>query len=161
MTTLTASPSSVMTVPASSTRSPRSWRPTTATGSAARCRSWPAPSAGIVVVTLPEGRAADFTAAVQALPDLTIVVHDVDAAEAEEPDSRSITVELLGNDRPGLVRELTAVFAEHGLSIEEIETGSYEAPMAGGRLFEALLVVPVPKGTDADALRADLGSPWS
>ena len=50
--------------------------------------------AGIVVVTLPEGRAADFTAAVQALPDLTIVVHDVDAAEAEEPDSR-ITVELL------------------------------------------------------------------
>ena len=28
--------------------------------------------------------------------------------------------------------------------------------MAGGRLFEALLVVPVPKGTDADALRADL-----
>ena len=111
--------------------------------------------AGIVVVTLPEGRAADFTAAVQALPDLTIVVHDVDAAEAEEPDSR-ITVELLGNDRPGLVRELTAVFAEHGLSIEEIETGSYEAPMAGGRLFEALLVVPVPKGTDADALRAYL-----
>ncbi len=111
--------------------------------------------AGIVVVTLPDGRAADFTAAVRALPDLTIAVHDADAAASAEPDSR-ITVELLGNDRPGLVRELTAVFAEHGLSIEEIETGSYDAPMAGGRLFEALLVVPVSSGAETDALRADL-----
>ncbi|HHU39139.1 MAG TPA: ACT domain-containing protein [Propionibacterium sp.] len=111
--------------------------------------------AGIVVVTLPEARAADFTAALEALPDLTIAVHDADASDAEEPDSR-ITVELLGNDRPGLVRELTSVFAEQGLSIEEIETGSYDAPMAGGRLFEALLMVPVTKGTDTEALRGAL-----
>lgn len=111
--------------------------------------------AGIVVVTLPDGRADDFTVAVRALPDLTIAVHDADAQAAAEPEGR-ITVELLGNDRPGLVRELTSVFAEHGLSIEEIETGSYDAPMAGGRLFEALLVVPVTAGTDTDALRSAL-----
>lgn len=111
--------------------------------------------AGIVVVNLPDERAAAFTATVEALPDLTITVHDADASAAVEPDSR-ITVELLGNDRPGLVRELSAVFTEHGLSIEELETGTYDAPMAGGRLFEALLVVPVVPGTDAAALRADL-----
>lgn len=111
--------------------------------------------AGIVVVTLPAARAADFTAAVQALPDLAIVVRDVDASATVAADSR-ITVELLGNDRPGLVRELTAVFAEHGLSIEDMETGSYDAPMVGGRLFEAQLVVAVPAGTDTDALTRDL-----
>ena len=111
--------------------------------------------AGIIVVTVPDDRAADFTAAVAALPDLTTAVRDVDAREAIEPDEL-VTVELLGNDRPGLVRELTSIFAGHDLSIEQFESASYEAPMAGGRLFEALLVVPVPKGTDADALRADL-----
>lgn len=111
--------------------------------------------AGIVVVTLPEGNAAAFTAGVEALPDLTVAVHDADASAAVEPDTR-LTVELLGNDRPGLVRELTSVFTEHGLSIEEMETGTYDAPMAGGRLFEALLVVPVPSGAETDALRSDL-----
>lgn len=111
--------------------------------------------AGIVVVTLPEQRVADFTAALEALPDLTVAIRDADAAAAEEPEDR-ITVELLGNDRPGLVRELTAVFADQGLSIEEFETGSYDAPMVGGRLFEALLIVPVMKDTDTEALRAAL-----
>ena len=111
--------------------------------------------AGIVLVTLPDERAEAFTAAVTALAGLTVVVHDVDATAADEPTGR-ITVELLGNDRPGLVKELSGVFTQHGLSIEEVETGSYDAPMAGGRLFEALLVVPVTESTDTDALRADL-----
>ena len=111
--------------------------------------------AGIVVVTVPDERAASFRSAVAALEGLTVVVHDADASALQEPVGR-VTVELLGNDRPGLVKELTGVFARHDLSIEEVETGSYDAPMAGGRLFEALLVVPVTAGTDTDALRADL-----
>ena len=111
--------------------------------------------AGIVVVTLPDDRADAFRSALDALEGLTIVVHDADASAAAEPAGR-LTVELLGNDRPGLVKELTSVFTEHGLSIEELETGSYDAPMAGGRLFEALLVVPVTADADAAALRADL-----
>lgn len=111
--------------------------------------------AGIVVVTLPDDRADAFRAGLDALDGLTIVVHDADAHAADEPDSR-LTVELLGNDRPGLVKELSAVFTEHGLSIEELETGSYDAPMAGGRLFEAHMVGSVTAGTDADALRSAL-----
>lgn len=111
--------------------------------------------AGIIVVTVPDDRAADFTAAVAALPDLTTAVRDVDAREAIEPDEL-VTVELLGNDRPGLVRELTSIFAGHDLSIEQFESASYDAPMAGGRLFEAQLVVPILPTTDTDALRDDL-----
>lgn len=111
--------------------------------------------AGIVVVTLPSDRTESFRSAVTALEGLTVVVHDADAAAADEPAAR-ITVELLGNDRPGLVKELSGVFTAHGLSIQEVETGAYDAPMAGGRLFEALLVVPITENTDTDALRADL-----
>ena len=110
--------------------------------------------AGIVVVEVPDARVAAFTAAALAIDGLEVVVQG--GQEAATPTARQVTLEVLGNDRPGLVRELSAVFTEHGLSIEELETGTYDAPMAGGRLFEALLVVPVVPGTDAAALRADL-----
>lgn len=111
--------------------------------------------AGIVVVTLPDARADSFREALDGLGGLTFTVVDADASAHVEPHAR-LTVELLGNDRPGLVKELSAVFAGHDLSIEELETGSYDAPMAGGRLFEAVLLVPITPATDLDALRADL-----
>ena len=69
---------------------------------------------------------------------------------------RTVRIELLGNDRPGIVREVSAVLHRHGLSIETMETGTREAPMAGGQLFEARVVAQVPAAADSTALRADL-----
>ena len=46
-----------------------------------------------------------------------------------------MALDLLGNDRPGIVRELSGVFARHGVSIESLTTATREAPMAGGVLF--------------------------
>ncbi|MDO5535588.1 MAG: ACT domain-containing protein [Propionibacteriaceae bacterium] len=111
--------------------------------------------AGIIIVSVPADRTAALRADLEALPDLTLAIHEADAAAVDEPTDH-LSVELLGNDRPGLVKELTAVFAAHGLSIEQFESGSFDAPMAGGRLFEALLVVPIGPDADLDALRADL-----
>ncbi len=68
----------------------------------------------------------------------------------------TVALELLGNDRPGIVREVSGVLARHGLSIAEMATATREAPMAGGRLFEARLSAPVPADANLEALRADL-----
>lgn len=111
--------------------------------------------AGIVLVEIPRIYVSTFTAAVRALPGMTVTVHDAEAAASAAVTGR-LMVELLGNDRPGLVKELSAVFAAHGLSIEELATSAYDAPMAGGRLFEASVTVPVGPRTDTAALRADL-----
>lgn len=110
--------------------------------------------AGIVVAEIPDARAADFTAAVRGVEGLEVVVQGGSDAAAEH-DSQ-VTLEVLGNDRPGIVRDVSRVFARHGLSIEELSTDTREAPMAGGRLFEARLVVDAADPAVMDAVRTDL-----
>lgn len=110
--------------------------------------------AGIVVVDVPDARAADFVAAVQRVEGLEVVVQGGTDADVTAPEHA--VLEVLGNDRPGIVRDVSRVFARHGLSIEELATDTREAPMAGGRLFEARLVVAAPAPAVLDAVRADL-----
>ncbi len=111
--------------------------------------------AGIVVVSLPSDRAETLTAALRRLDGLL----DVSAHEGQEfaaSTDHDLVIDLLGNDRPGIVREVSAVLHRHHLSIETLETGTREAPMAGGLLFEAHIVVRVPPEGDTAAIRADL-----
>ncbi|WP_404386000.1 ACT domain-containing protein [Knoellia locipacati] len=122
--------------------------------------------AGIVVVTVPEDRADALRAALEPLQGLLDVsVHDAVAAEGAttadaegegEGQRREVRISLLGNDRPGIVGAVSGVLAQHGVSVAELESGTRDAPMAGGRLFEATAVASVPAGTDLEALQADL-----
>lgn len=138
--------------------------------------------AGIVVVTVPEERADELTGALRPLADLLdITVHPGQpagtsartgktagegesapaavgsgAAGVADDGAPIVSLDLVGNDRPGIVREISGVLARHGLSIADMATATREAPMAGGRLFEARVVAPLPQGADVDAVRADL-----
>ncbi|WP_147062885.1 glycine cleavage system protein R [Knoellia locipacati] len=117
--------------------------------------------AGIVVVTVPESRADELRAALAPLQGLLDVsVHDGASGDETGVDTagarREVRVELLGNDRPGIVGAVSGVLARHGLSVAELESGTRDAPMAGGRLFECTAVATVPAGTDLEALQADL-----
>ncbi|MGW8482945.1 glycine cleavage system protein R [Microbacterium sp. NPDC055903] len=113
--------------------------------------------AGVIQVGVPETRRAELTSALKELEGLlTVSVHTgADAAE-DAPASRPVAVQVLGNDRPGIVREISAVLRAHGLSIDALTTETRDAAMAGGRLFEASVVADVPASADLDAVRADL-----
>ena len=52
-----------------------------------------------------------------------------DAAAAAQP--RLARLELVGHDRPGIVRDISAVLARHGLSIDALETTCESASMSG------------------------------
>jgi glycine cleavage system regulatory protein len=117
--------------------------------------------AGIVVVSVPEARAEEFATSLSTLDGLL----EVSAHPGSEPEAEAqgagaateqLTIDLLGNDHPGIVRDVSTVLSHHDLSIETMTTGTREAPMAGGLLFEAHVVVDVPAGSDTSALRADL-----
>lgn len=116
--------------------------------------------AGIVVVDVPAEQEAALRAALDGLDGLMEVsAHPGVATTAEAGASAVWTplrIDLVGNDHPGIVRDISAVLARHGLSIETITTGQRDAPMAGGRLFEAHLVVRVPPGGDPADVRDDL-----
>jgi glycine cleavage system regulatory protein len=116
--------------------------------------------AGIVVVEVPAGQEAALRRALEGLDGLMEVsAHpgvDAQVEAAASADWTPLRIDLLGNDHPGIVRDVSAVLARHGVSIETMATGQRDAPMAGGRLFEAHLVVGVPPGGDPADVRDDL-----
>lgn len=113
--------------------------------------------AGIVVVTVPADRATRFTDALRDLEGLLeVAAHPGTDAAADRRSWPQLTLDLIGNDRPGIVHEVSAVLSRHGLSIEMINTDARDAPMAGGMMFEAHVVARVPPSCDPADVRADL-----
>ena len=88
--------------------------------------------AGMVHFEVPDDRADALAKALAALesPDLHVVIARSQAGGAA-PARRHVRLELMGHDRPGIVRELSGSLAERGVSIEELETHVSSAAMAG------------------------------
>lgn len=111
--------------------------------------------AGIVQVSVPDDRADELAAALQPLSGLLDVALHTGVRETAEPAHR-VQVDLVGNDHPGIVRDVSGVLSRHGISIERLITETREAPMAGGLLFEAHITAPVTADQDLGGLQADL-----
>jgi glycine cleavage system regulatory protein len=79
--------------------------------------------------------------------------------QAQEPlPRRTLAVEVVGNDRPGIVRELSAAVASAGGNIEELTTGLESAPMSGQPMFRAHGVISIPENAEPAALTAAIES---
>jgi glycine cleavage system regulatory protein len=78
---------------------------------------------------------------------------------AGAPDSAAgllATLELVGQDRPGILRSVSGVLARHGVNVEELSSERVSAPMGGGTLFQAKATVFVPAAVKLVDVRADL-----
>jgi glycine cleavage system regulatory protein len=113
--------------------------------------------AGILRAELPADRVNDALAALRGLEGQGLkVVAEAVARAARPAPERTMDLELLGLDRPGIVKEIAQLFAETGVNVEELVTNTKSAPMSGETLFEARAHVHVPAGTDVAKLRAAL-----
>lgn len=111
--------------------------------------------AGVVEVSVPSERADDLRVALTRLEGiLTVAVH-AGAGSVTEP-TRRITLKVLGNDHPGIVRDVSAALQRQGLSIDRMTTATTDAAMSGGRLFEATVIVRVPVGVDLAQVTAEV-----
>lgn len=89
---------------------------------------------------------------VPGVPGLT--VQAVREEVAEPVKRRTLVVDVVGHDRPGIVRELTTAIAQGGGNVEELTTGLESAPMSGHPMFRAHGVVSIPENSDPAALTA-------
>lgn len=114
--------------------------------------------AGIVQVTAPRSNADALRAALAGLTSegLSVEVHEA-GAEPVAAGERFV-LSLIGTDRPGLIHSVSAALAAAGASIEELDTSTSDAPMAGGTLFEASVAVVLPAGRTIDSVRDELES---
>ena len=114
--------------------------------------------AGIVVVSVSRERADALVGALRNLNGLleVSVYEGSDEDASRTADWNRITLDILGNDHPGIVHEISSVLGARGLSIDTMTTSTREAPMAGGVLFEAHLDVLVPPNIELADVREDL-----
>lgn len=112
--------------------------------------------AGIALVEVPDAQRAGLEEALAALAAEGLAVRVEDAGTAGEVvPAASFRLHLVGQDRPGIVAEISSALAVRGVGIEELLTDVVAAPMGGGTLFEARARLTMPSGADA-GVRADL-----
>lgn len=113
--------------------------------------------AGILRIEVPLEKRQLLLNALQKLQGsgLTIVIRP-DDAKAPAATGRQTKLEIVGHDRPGIVREISAALARAGVNVEEFSSEVVSAPMSGEMLFKAAARLQLPEGCDIAALKTGL-----
>ena len=113
--------------------------------------------AGILRVSVPTEHEANVVQALRALEKggLTVVVHP-DAPQTPVPPARLSMLEIVGQDRPGIVRQITHALAKHGVNVEDLQSECASAAMTGETLFKARAKLSIPRSCNLDELRREL-----
>ena len=117
--------------------------------------------AGIVRAEIDDARETELLAALRGLErkGLHVVVHhsgDLDVTKAASAGGAMARLEIMGHDRPGIVREIASALAARGVNVEELATERISAPMTGDPMFVARAEVQLPAGLDPSVLRGAL-----
>ncbi len=114
--------------------------------------------AGILRVEVAQEKRDELIGALRTLEvdGLRVIIHAEGNAGIAGAGGSLVHVEIVGHDRPGILRSVSGVFASHGLNVEELASERVSAPMGGGTLFQARATVLVPATVKLAAVRADL-----
>ena len=110
--------------------------------------------AGIVRFEVAAEHAEPLAASLLELQSLGLrVVIARGKGEPEPADSHLLKLELLGLDRPGIIRDISRALAECKVSIEELHTEIVSGAMSGEQMFQVKALLRVPAGLATHELR--------
>ena len=104
--------------------------------------------AGILQVEVAEEHAAALTAALETMQELDVKIHQ--GMESKVNPQQQLKFVITGNDRPGIVRELSSVIKHKGTNIIHFESSKQSAPNWGVPLFNAIATVELPQGLNKE-----------
>lgn len=111
---------------------------------------------GSVLVEIAPDRLETLEAGIQAIDaaGLAVAVH----AAGDDPAAvqSALLFELVGQDRPGIIREVSSVLAKLGANIESLSSGEERGAWGGERLFRAELQVTLPDAVSPEDAQAAL-----
>src|ERR1044071_4662308 len=113
--------------------------------------------AGILRVQVAADKEAALTGSLKELEreGLTVVVHS-DRAEREASATSLALLEVVGQDRPGIVHQISHALASHAVNVEELDSGCSSAAMSGESLFRARARLRIPETCNLARLRQEL-----
>ena len=113
--------------------------------------------AGILRVEIPAAKKSALLDALQELQThgLQIVIR-ADEPLSTAPAGKQTKLEIVGSDRPGIVRDITSALARANVNVEEFSSEIVSAPMSVETLFKASARLQLPADCDLAALKKDL-----
>ena len=114
--------------------------------------------AGMVHFEVPRENADALAAALRTLDSSGLHVAIAQSTGTAQPGTpRGMSLELVGNDRPGIVASLTRLLAERGVSIENLHTELIGGAAGAGHRFKVAAHLLVPPAISTEDLRGELG----
>ena len=113
--------------------------------------------AGILKVSVPAGQHEPLAKALKALQTESFNIHvETVHTDSSLPLTKNLKLELLGQDRPSIIHDITKQLEHLNVNIEELESEVIEASMSGGILFFANLTLGLPEDLTADEVQNSL-----
>jgi glycine cleavage system regulatory protein len=109
--------------------------------------------AGLLRVTVDAERADALATGLSTLRAAGLIVVVERSGDSQAGSFRTLRLGVLGNDHPGIIRDISRVLAQHQVNIEELETDVTSAPMSGEALFRARAQLRIPSTVTLDGLR--------
>jgi len=112
--------------------------------------------AGILRIEIPAEKKSALLAALQKLQANGLQILVRDDAPVSAASGKQTKLEIVGSDRPGIVRDITSALARAGVNVEEFSSEVVSAPMSGETLFKAVARLQLPDRCNLAALKTDL-----
>ncbi len=113
--------------------------------------------AGILRIEVPADKQSVLTRALEGLQShgLSVLVY-ADQPGAVSAAGTLTSLEIVGHDRPGIVRQISRALAAQGVNVEELSSELVSAPMSGETLFKAQATLRLPANCRVADLRKQL-----
>ncbi|MFL0796733.1 MAG: hypothetical protein K6L73_04510 [Cellvibrionaceae bacterium] len=109
--------------------------------------------AGIIHINVEQSQSDSLKAALESLSDkgITLLVTN-ESATTQSNQQRFMHIKVVGNDRPGIVKEISSTIASCGANMEELATYLGSIPGSGEPLFHAEGLIALPEALEVDDL---------
>jgi glycine cleavage system regulatory protein len=113
--------------------------------------------AGILLASVPDQQADAFVEGLAKLKSEGLQIVAQRSGPAPIPaKEQEFTLDLVGQDRPGIVHDITQILAKHQVNVQELETTCQSASMSGESLFLAHARLLIPDEASVNELQDEL-----
>lgn len=109
--------------------------------------------AGMLLVAIAPEKADHLVASLKGLESQGLRFIIETGVEAVPPAGRMLRLEVIGHDRPGIVRDVSSILAARNISITELESERMSGSFSGEAMFKAKARLRLPNDLDLDELR--------
>jgi glycine cleavage system regulatory protein len=83
-------------------------------------------------------------------------IHLVEGRTVDVSEEITAQIDIMGNDKPGIVQELTSILAQFNINIVAFDSSCASAPNWGSSMFKARATISMAKDFDIEPLREAL-----